>query len=72
MNVEVLVKSIIQKKYTYAGQPMAIATTARTVSPFPNPSLEYIAGANNGNPQPANERRKDTAASAMDTKKYTT
>jgi hypothetical protein len=42
-----------------------MAITASTVSPFPNPSAEYIAGANRGNPQPANERRQDTAAIAV-------
>ena len=44
-----------------------MAITASTVSPFPNPSAEYIAGANRGNPQPANERRHITAAIAVST-----
>ena len=43
---------------------MTIAITARIVSPLPNPSAEYIAGAKRGNPQPANERKQDTAAIA--------
>lgn len=50
--------------WTYAGQPITIATTARIVSPFPNPSALYIAGANRGNPKPASDRRHATAASA--------
>jgi hypothetical protein len=43
---------------------MRIATTARIVLPFPNPSVAYIAGANKGNPKPASDRRQETAASA--------
>lgn len=46
---------------------MTMAITASTVSPLPNPSAEYIAGANRGNPQPANERRQATAAIAVPT-----
>lgn len=49
---------------TYAGQPMTIATIARIVSPLPKPRAEYIAGANRGNPKPANDRRNETAANA--------
>jgi len=49
---------------TYAGQPMTIATTAKIVSPFPNPSASYIAGANKGNPKPASVRKQETAARA--------
>ena len=49
---------------THAGQPITIATTARTVSPFPNPSALYIDGANRGNPKPAIDRRQVAAASA--------
>ena len=49
---------------TYAGQPMMIAMTARRVSPFPNPSALYIAGANRGNTKPAIDRRQVAAASA--------
>ena len=52
---------------THAGQPMTMATAASTVSPLPNPSAEYIAGANSGNPQPASERKQDTAAIAVPT-----
>ena len=49
---------------THAGQPITNATTARRVSPPPNPSALYIAGANKGNPKPASDRRQETAASA--------
>ena len=49
---------------TYAGHPTTIDTPARSVFPHPYPSLPYIAGANSGNPKPANERRKIVAASA--------
>lgn len=49
---------------TYAGQPITIPSMARIVSPFPYPSFIYIDGANNGNPNPQRDRRKDTAASA--------
>ena len=45
-----------------------MAITASTVSPLPNPNAEYIAGANRGNPQPANERKQVTAASAVPTR----
>ena len=44
---------------------MANATAARTVLPTPYPSLAYIAGAKSGKPNPAIERRKETAASAV-------
>jgi hypothetical protein len=43
---------------------MTIATTAKIVSPFPNPSALYIAGANKGNPKPASDRKKEAAARA--------
>jgi hypothetical protein len=43
---------------------MRIATTARIVLPFPNPSVVYIAGANKGNPKPASDRKQEAAASA--------
>ena len=46
---------------------MTMATTASIVSPFPNPSAEYIVGAKRGNPQPASERRQDAAAIAVPT-----
>lgn len=46
-----------------------MATAARIVSPFPNPSALYISGAKRGNPKPATERRKETAASAVCKKK---
>ena len=52
---------------TYAGHPMMMATTARIVSPFPNPRAWYIAGANSGKPKPHSERKKDTAARADNT-----
>ena len=54
-----------RKRHTHAGHPITMAITASTVSPFPNPSAEYIAGANRGNPHPANERRQATAAIAV-------
>ena len=44
---------------------MTTATTASMVSPLPNPSALYIAGANNGKPKPQRERKNATAASAM-------
>jgi hypothetical protein len=50
---------------TYAGHPNMIARLARTVFPFPYPSLSYIAGANRGNPKPASDRRHEVAASAV-------
>jgi hypothetical protein len=53
-----------QGRKTYAGQPKTIAATARIVSPFPNPSVLYIAGANKGNPKPASDLKKATAAIA--------
>lgn len=46
-----------------AGHPRTMATTARIVSPFPYPSLLYMDGAKRGNPNPARERRHETAAS---------
>lgn len=49
---------------TYAGHPMTNAATAKIVSPFPNPSALYIAGANKGNPKPAIDRKKEAAARA--------
>ena len=49
---------------TYAGIPIAAANAAKIVLPFPYPNALYIAGANNGNPKPARERKHDTAASA--------
>jgi hypothetical protein len=45
---------------TYVGQLTRIATTATMVSPFP---ALYIAIANNGNSKPANDRKKQIAAS---------
>jgi hypothetical protein len=53
-----------KKMKTYAGHPMTNATTAKIVSPFPNPSALYIAGANKGNPKPAIDRKKEAAARA--------
>ena len=49
---------------TYAGHPTTIAKIAKTVSPFPYPRALYIAGANSGKPNPASERKHETAASA--------
>ena len=49
---------------TYEGMPTAMAKQARMVSPFPYPSALYIAGANNGKPKPARERKNVTAARA--------
>lgn len=43
---------------------MTMATTPKIESPLPYPSEAYIAGANSGNPKPAHDRRKVTAASA--------
>lgn len=43
---------------------MTIAHTARMVSPFPYPSFAYIVGANSGKPNPARERKHETAARA--------
>ena len=50
---------------TYEGHPNIIAKHARTVHPFPYPSLLNMAGANSGNPKPANDRKHETAASAI-------
>jgi len=41
-----------------------MATTAKTVLPIPYPSALYMAGAKSGKPNPATERKQDTAASA--------
>lgn len=49
---------------TYAGHPTMIAIQAKMVSPLPYPRAAYMDGANNGNPNPHNERRKATAARA--------
>ena len=49
---------------TYAGHPKVMATAARILFPFPYPKSLYMTGANSGNPNPARERRHDTAASA--------
>ena len=52
-------------RWTYAGHPNIIARHARTVIPFPYPSLLNMAGANRGKPKPASDRRHDVAASAI-------
>ena len=52
------------KEKTYAGHPNIIAKHARIVLPFPYPSLLNMAGANKGNPNPANDLKHDVAASA--------
>lgn len=49
---------------TYAGHPMTAPTIASTVLPHPYPRASYIAGANSGKPNPAQERRNVTAARA--------
>ena len=49
---------------TPAGHPTPIANAASIVSPFPYPSASYIVGANSGNPNPAHDRRNETAARA--------
>lgn len=52
-------------RWTYAGHPNAIAMHARTVVPFPYPSLWNMFGPNRGKPKPATDRRNDAAASAI-------
>ena len=51
---------------THAGHPNPIARHARTVSPYSYPNLAYIADAKSRNPNPATERRHETAASAIE------
>ncbi len=63
-----MLNNIENEKDTHAGQPIAIANAARIVSPLSKPSFTYIAGAKpeSGKPNPASERRQETAASARE------
>jgi hypothetical protein len=45
-----------------AGQPNTIAKPASREDPPPYPRAVYMAGANNGKPKPASERKHETAA----------
>jgi len=58
------IRSPYLQKKNGAGITRAIAKTAKTVLPLPYPNLSYIVGANNGNPNPAIDRKTRTAARA--------
>lgn len=51
-------------RITYAGHPRPIETHARIVSPLPYPNRSYMMGANKGKPNPASDRKNETAARA--------
>ena len=71
INLKKRMNTMKTKKWmgTYEGHPNIIAKHARTVHPFPYPSLLNMAGANSGNPKPANDRKHETAASAIKVKR---
>ncbi len=49
---------------THAGVPTPKQNAAKIVSPLPYPSASYMYGAKSGKPNPASERKQDTAARA--------